>query len=156
MRINRHRHNTSPRNKLDQVRTGILPWYQKVPTCDFSAASIVAAGDELLPVGAPPAPGKIYDSDSPLLAALVRRDGGQPLMIGIAHDNLSSLRLRIASALAAGAELILTVAGTDHGQHDLVRELVDKRITLPKLYALVNASLHLTPTIECIWLVGKQ
>lgn len=87
--------------------------------------AIVAAGDELLPAGAPPAPGKIYDSDSPLLAALVQRDGGQPLVIGIAHDNLSSLRMRIAAAIAAGAELILTIAGTDHGNHDMVRELIE-------------------------------
>ncbi len=87
--------------------------------------AIVAAGDELLPVGAAPVPGKVYDSDSLLLAAMVRRDGGQPLTVGIAHDNLSSLRMRLAAAIAGGAELILTVAGAHYCGHDLVRELIE-------------------------------
>lgn len=87
--------------------------------------AVVAAGDELLAPGAPAAPGKIYDSDSALLAALVRRDGGLPLVIGIARDSVESLRLRLAEAIAHGAELILTAAGSHHGEHDIVRELLE-------------------------------
>lgn len=88
--------------------------------------AIVAAGDELLAPGAPPAPGKIYDSDSALLAAMVRRDGGVPLPVGIAHDSVESLRLRLAAAIARGAELILTAAGSHHGEHDIVRSLLER------------------------------
>ncbi|MEI6180133.1 MAG: molybdopterin molybdotransferase MoeA [Chloroflexales bacterium] len=86
--------------------------------------AIIATGDELLPLGAPPVPGKIYDSDSVLLAALVRRDGGVPLPIGIAHDSVNSLRIHLATALARGAELILTAAGSHHGEQDIVRTLI--------------------------------
>lgn len=88
--------------------------------------AIVATGDELLSPGAPPVKGKIYDSDSALLAAMVRRDGGQPLMIGIAHDSVASLRMRLAKAIAGGAELILTAAGSHHGEHDIVRSLLEQ------------------------------
>lgn len=86
--------------------------------------AIVAIGDELLPPGAPPVAGKLFDSDSALLAALLRRDGAQPLPIGISRDNVESLRLHIAAAIARGAELILTVAGSHHNDHDLVAELL--------------------------------
>lgn len=85
---------------------------------------IIAAGDELLAPGAPPAPGKIYDSDSAMLAALVRRDGGLPLPVGIAHDCIDSLRMRLAAAIAAGAALILTTAGARGGEGDLVQALL--------------------------------
>jgi molybdopterin molybdotransferase len=88
--------------------------------------AIVAAGNELLSPGAPPVAGKIYDTDSALLAALVCRDGGQPLMIGIAHDNVESLRMRLSAAIAGGAELILTAAGSHHGEHDIVRALLER------------------------------
>lgn len=88
--------------------------------------AIVAAGDELLAPGAPPAPGKIYDSDSALLAGLVRRDGGLPLVVGIAHDSVGSLRMRLAASIARGAELIVTAAGSHHGEHDIVRDLLER------------------------------
>lgn len=96
----------------------------KVKAVRRPRVAIVAAGDELLAPGAPPVPGKIYDSDSALLAALVRRDGGLPLVIGIAHDSVDSLRIRLAEAIAHGAELILTVAGSHYGERDIVRELL--------------------------------
>jgi molybdopterin molybdotransferase len=45
-------------------------------------------------------------------------------VIGIAHDSVDSLRMRLAEAIAHGAELILTAAGSHHGEHDIVRELL--------------------------------
>lgn len=87
--------------------------------------AVVAAGDELLPPGAPPAPGKIYDSDSAMLAGLVRREGGLPIPVGIAHDSVASLRLRLAAAIAGGAELILATAGSHGGERDIVRGLLE-------------------------------
>jgi molybdopterin molybdotransferase len=86
--------------------------------------AIVAIGNELLAPGVAPEPGKVYDSDSALLAALVRREGGLPVPVGIAHDSEGSLRLRMAGAIARGAELILAVAGSHPGGHDLVAELL--------------------------------
>lgn len=87
--------------------------------------AIVATGDELVAPGMPLTPGKIYDSDSALLAALVCRDGGLPLPVGIAHDTLASLRLHLADAIARGAELILTAAGSHQGKNDIVRALLE-------------------------------
>lgn len=86
--------------------------------------AIVAIGDELLAPGAAPLPGHVYDSDSALLAALVRRDGGLPQPVGIARDRPESLRVRLGAAIGRSAELILAVAGTHPGDHDLVAELL--------------------------------
>jgi molybdopterin molybdotransferase len=87
--------------------------------------AIIATGDELVAPGTPLAPGQIYDSDSALLAALVRRDGGLPLPVGIAHDTVASLRIRVADAIARGAELVLTAAGSHQGKNDIVRALLE-------------------------------
>ena len=43
---------------------------------------IVVTGDELLPAGAKPQANKIVDSNGPMLAALISRDGGVPIFPG--------------------------------------------------------------------------
>ena len=77
--------------------------------------AILSTGDELLRPGQPPAPGKIYDSNSPGLAALVEEYGGTPLLLGIARDTVEALTAKIHEAVAptaeGGADLVVTSAG---------------------------------------------
>jgi len=82
--------------------------------------SIVATGDELVPLGAPIAKGKIFDSNSLALAAAVRASGATARILGIAKDNISSLKQKLREAVNADA--LITVAGVSVGDHDLVRE----------------------------------
>jgi molybdopterin molybdotransferase len=86
--------------------------------------AIVAVGEELLAPGAPPAAGKVYDGDSALLAASVRRDGGSPVIVGIAHAGIEALRLRLAEAIAHAADLILVTAAPGPAAHGLLRMLL--------------------------------
>ena len=48
---------------------------ESIPVYSVPVAGIMATGDELLPVGTPLEPGKIYDSNGPLLAARIRELG---------------------------------------------------------------------------------
>jgi molybdopterin molybdotransferase len=65
---------------------------------------------------------KIASSNSYTLHALIRRDGGVPVDLGLARDTRASLRERLAAA--RGADLIVTSAGVSVGEHDLVREVL--------------------------------
>jgi molybdopterin molybdotransferase len=97
----------------------------KVSATRQPRVAIVASGNELISLGEPAAAGKIYDSDSPLLSALVIRDGGLPIPGGIAADTLESLHQRLVAA-AEQADLILTAAGASGGDYDLVRLLLER------------------------------
>jgi molybdopterin molybdotransferase len=83
---------------------------------------IVVTGDELLPAGAVPRANRIVDSNGPMLAALISRDGGVPLHPGIVPDN----REAILAALKDDAEVIVVSGGTSVGQEDYVPTLLDE------------------------------
>ena len=85
--------------------------------------AIVSTGDELLQPGDAPAPGKIYDSNSWGLAALVEQYGGEPTRCGIARDTVPALTEMINDALAE-ADLLITSAGVSRGDFDVVKEVL--------------------------------
>ena len=85
--------------------------------------AILSTGDELLTPGQPPAPGKIYDSNSYGLSALVQQYGGRPSPSGIAQDTIEALTAKIQEALQE-ADLIITSAGVSRGDFDVVKEVL--------------------------------
>ena len=85
---------------------------------------ILATGDELLPPDAPLAPGRIRNSNEAMLAAWVVQVGGEPWPLGIARDEATALRAKLAEALAVGCDLILTSAGVSVGDFDRVKEVL--------------------------------
>ena len=82
--------------------------------------AILATGDEVVMPGDPVGPNQIVSSNSLALGAFVRACGAEPLQLGIAADDLGSLRR--AAEGASGADLLVTTGGASVGEHDLVRE----------------------------------
>ena len=80
--------------------------------------AIVSSGDELCDVGAV-VDGKIVDTNSPVIAALVRRAGGLPTQIGRAADSLESLTALIARGLEF--DVLITLAGASVGEKDFTQ-----------------------------------
>jgi molybdopterin molybdotransferase len=81
---------------------------------------IIVTGNELLPMGAPPTGCQITDANGPMLAALVARDGGEPIMPPIVPDD----RDAILAALRAEADVVLVSGGSSVGQEDHVPTLL--------------------------------
>ena len=76
---------------------------------------LVITGDELLPAGTPPSGSRIVDSNSPVLRALARRDGGRVLPFEILPDRPELIRRAMADE---GADVVLVSGGSSVGQED--------------------------------------
>ncbi len=88
--------------------------------------AILSGGDELLAPDEPLAPGKIRDMNSYALAALVQENGGIPVRIPTAKDDLDDIRLRFHEALAAQPDIIISSAGVSVGTADLIRIVLEE------------------------------
>ena len=81
---------------------------------------ILTTGDELVPPGMPRAPEQIYNSNGPMLAALVRGLGALPVHVLHARDTEADL-LAAFKTLLADCDLVLSVGGVSVGERDLVK-----------------------------------
>ncbi len=87
--------------------------------------AILATGNELVDIGQPLPVGKIYNSNTYSLAALVRRYGGIPKILGIALDSEDS----VVSSLRRGldADMLITTGGVSAGDYDVVKNVLAKQ-----------------------------
>ena len=86
------------------------------------AVRVIVSGDELLEPGESPDGSRIVDSNSPMLAALIQRDGGVPEVIRVPDDEVA-----MRSALAApGVDVIITAGAASVGTEDRVPMLVNE------------------------------
>jgi molybdopterin molybdotransferase len=100
--------------------------YMYVPVIRQPRVAILSTGDELVDLDQPQPPGKIRDSNSYTLAALVQTYHGFPIRLPIARDNLEDVRRRFHEALEQHPDLILSSAGVSVGAFDVVRAVLDE------------------------------
>ena len=87
--------------------------------------AILATGDELVDVDEPRPLGKIYNSNSYSLAALVKYLGGIPQILGIARDSEDSVVASLRRGLEA--DMLLTSGGVSVGDYDVVKDVLAKQ-----------------------------
>ena len=87
--------------------------------------AIVSTGDELLQPGDEPEHGKIFNSNAFSIAAMVKRYGGVPNILGIAKDTIESLEAALEEAL--DADLVVTSAGVSKGDYDVVKDVLSSK-----------------------------
>jgi len=81
---------------------------------------ILTTGDELVAPGQPRQAHQIYNSNAPMLAALLEDLGATPVSIRHVRDEAAALRAAFAS-LADECGLVLSVGGVSVGERDLVK-----------------------------------
>ncbi len=86
--------------------------------------AIITTGTELVEVGGPLPPGSIYNSNQPLLAALLMTEGARVAK----HRHVPDEEEAVEAALreCASADLILTAGGVSVGKYDFVRTVLDR------------------------------
>ena len=80
--------------------------------------AVLSTGDELVPPEHTPGPGRIRNSNGPLLVSQARRAGAETRSLGISPDDSPALRARIEEGL--GSDLLLISGGVSMGRYDLV------------------------------------
>ena len=85
--------------------------------------AILSTGDEIIAPGDEMQPAKVYDSNGQVLADAVRELGGEPMRLGITHDDVDALRERLRYALGF-ADIVLMSGGTSKGAGDVSYRVV--------------------------------
>ena len=93
---------------------------REIPVVRRPRVRILITGNELLPAGTPPEGFRIADANGPMLAALVARDGGEPILSDIIPDDPEAIR----TAFLQPADIVLVSGGSSVGQEDFVPQLL--------------------------------
>ena len=97
---------------------------RKVKVIRRPVVAVLATGDEIVDIAQPLPDGKIYNSNSYSLTALVQHYGAVPKVLGIALDSEDSLIDKLGPG--RDADVVITSGGVSLGDYDVVREVVEK------------------------------
>ncbi len=98
--------------------------YSQVKVIRRPVVAVFSTGNELCELGQPLPEGKIYDSNLYSIAALIKRYGCVPKILGIARDEEKSLVAKLKQA--QDADMLLTTGGVSMGDYDMVKEILAK------------------------------
>ena len=103
---------------------GLLAAFQKsqISVTRRPDVAILSTGDEVVEIDEALVPGKIVNSNSYSLAALVRECNARPVNLGIARDSEFEIAKAIRSALSA--DVILSTGGVSVGDYDYVKKVL--------------------------------
>lgn len=96
-----------------------------VPVYKNPRVALLSSGDELMAVDAPLEEGKIRESNSYMIAALLEEAGAQVVRLGVANDNFDSVKALFEKAIYLRVDLILSSAGVSVGAFDFIKEVIE-------------------------------
>jgi molybdopterin molybdotransferase len=97
----------------------------KVSVYQRPRIALLSSGDELIDIDAPLEEGKIRESNSYMIAALIENTGAEVLRLGVAKDNHDSVKALFERAIELNVDLILSSAGVSVGAFDYVKEVIE-------------------------------
>ncbi|MCL5995792.1 MAG: molybdopterin molybdotransferase MoeA [Chloroflexi bacterium] len=86
--------------------------------------ALIASGDEVVPPDAQTQPGQVRNINTPMLAALVARNGGVPLDFGILPDKREAFEETARRAMRE-ADVIVFMAGSSVSERDFTPDVVN-------------------------------
>jgi molybdenum cofactor synthesis domain-containing protein len=103
---------------LSSIGVGSVPAYPR------ARVGVLSTGDEIVEEGALE-PGKIRDSNRPMLLALAREAGTDAVNLGIARDDEDGIVAILEDALTR-CDAVLTSGGVSVGDYDYVKAAIDR------------------------------
>lgn len=95
---------------------------ERVQVVRRARVALVSTGDELIELGQPLGPGKIYNSNRYLLRAWLTRLGCEVIDVGVLPDDPSLIRSRLAAL--TDVDLILSTGGVSVGEADYLGQVL--------------------------------
>lgn len=122
----------APGRSLGPAELGLLAMLGlgEIPVYRQPRVALLSSGDELVAPGQPLSPGKIYDSNSITLSALLESAGARVISLGVARDEQQDVEQRLAQAVTQQADLIISSAGVSVGAFDYVKSAVESHGSL--------------------------
>ena len=96
----------------------------EVPVRPCLKVGVLSTGDELVPAAETPGPGQVRDVNMPMLAALLREFGAEPVQYGIITDDEALLRETVSDALESCDAVILS-GGSSAGVKDAAYRIIE-------------------------------
>ena len=127
----------SAHTRLTPLHIGLLAevGMEKVKVYKPLRVAILCTGSELMNVGQPLQPGKIYNNISYILSSAIRREGLEISTMQICEDEVDILAQKLREALSC-SDLVITTGGVSVGQKDLIPEVLQKEIHMRQLLIL--------------------
>ena len=112
--------------RLTPARIGLaaMAGHGAVPVRRRARVTLLSTGDELAAPGAALKSGQIYESNAPMLAAMLAGEPVELLRHAILADVFPELCAKIAAA-SASSDILVTTGGASVGDHDLVRPALE-------------------------------
>ncbi len=112
--------------KIDasHIATLAMTGTTSVPVLRRPSVAILATGDEIVELEERPQPHQIRNSNSFMLASLVRATGGSPTILPIARDTDEALQPLLKQGL--DHDMLLVSGGVSAGKYDLVKPTLRK------------------------------
>ena len=111
---------------LDAGKIGVLAsqGLTRVLVYEKPKVAIMPTGEEIVETGKRLKPGQLYDINSHTLAAVVRENGGEPIMFHVTGDSLEDIRTSLKAALSA--DMVVTSGGSSMGEKDLIINVLEE------------------------------
>jgi len=100
--------------------------YVEVPVIRKPRIGILSTGNELIGADQPLVPGKIRDSNTPMLSALIREAGGIPVRFPRMADEYGQTAQAIEQAMEQ-VDVLITTGGVSVGDMDMIAAFVDRK-----------------------------
>jgi molybdopterin molybdotransferase len=97
--------------------------YAQVPVIRKPRVAVLSTGSELLEVEEALAPAMIRNSNAPMLAALLREAGAEPIMLGKVPDDADAALALVLRGLQT-CDLLLTSGGVSVGDYDVMVDVL--------------------------------
>jgi molybdenum cofactor synthesis domain-containing protein len=110
---------------LDAAKVGVLAsqGLSSVTVYEKPKIAVLPTGEEVVAAGKKLKPGQLYDINSHTISSVVIANGGKPVKIGIAGDNLEELRTTMKESLKS--DLVVLSGGSSVGERDLLVDVIE-------------------------------
>jgi molybdopterin molybdotransferase len=96
----------------------------EIPVLRKPRVALIPSGDELVAPDQPTRGGQVRNTNAPMLAALVRRFGGEPLVFDVLPDRRVAFEAAAERAMRE-SDMVLFMAGSSVGERDFVPDVVN-------------------------------